>query len=168
MQGDELCLNLFEDLTFNVFPKLMDQIREEGNKEAVAKKLIPSQTANWTKYSLLVLNKLKLADIINATPDTSGFKLNFAEPVPGQTLLGQNYPNPFNMTTEIRFYLTSNKRVSLKVYNTLGQEIRNLVDNQMKSSGWHSIHWNGLDNSGKTLSSGIYIYRLFVDNEVKN
>jgi C1A family cysteine protease len=75
--------------------------------------------------------------------------------------LAQNYPNPFNPNTTINYYLTEDAKVSLNVFNLLGKEIRILVD-EYKSCGQKSIDWDGRDNSGELVSSGIYIYRLQV------
>ncbi len=73
--------------------------------------------------------------------------------------LEQNYPNPFNPTTTIRYQVPSDGRVVLKVYNVFGQEVRTLV-NGRQSAGARSVEWNGLDNRGRAVSSGVYFYRL--------
>ncbi|RKY75168.1 hypothetical protein DRQ00_10995, partial [candidate division KSB1 bacterium] len=77
--------------------------------------------------------------------------------VPQSFSLGQNYPNPFNATTEIRFGLPRVSRVIIKVYNLLGDEVCTLV-NEEKDAGFYSIHWNGKDDMGREVASGIYIY----------
>jgi hypothetical protein len=66
----------------------------------------------------------------------------------------QNYPNPFNPATTISFSLPVTSNVSLKIYNLLGREVRTLVD-QVMTAGGHSIPWDGKDNSGKLVASGI-------------
>ncbi len=73
--------------------------------------------------------------------------------------LQQNYPNPFNPKTNIEYQLPEEVRISVKIYNIMGQEVRTLVD-EVKKAGYHSIVWNGLDNSGVAVSSGIYYYRM--------
>jgi hypothetical protein len=165
-KGDELCINLFEDLTFHIFPDLMNQIRKSGNTYARSKGLIPSQSSNWTSYALSILAELSSSDIKNAKPDTSESELNPNKLQPNKTLLEQNYPNPFNMSTKIRFYLTDNQHVSLKIYNRLGQEVKTLINTQLKSSGWHSATWNGTDKNGNVVSTGIYIYKLILNNQI--
>ncbi|MCD6167221.1 VCBS repeat-containing protein, partial [bacterium] len=77
--------------------------------------------------------------------------------VPQSFSLGQNYPNPFNATTEIRFGLPRVSRVIIKVYNLLGDEVCTLV-NEEKDAGFYSIYWNGKDDMGREVASGIYIY----------
>ncbi len=73
--------------------------------------------------------------------------------------LNQNYPNPFNPSTNIRFELPKAALVTLSVYNSLGQEVRRLVNGQ-KPAGYHNIVWNGRDQQGKSVPSGIYHYRI--------
>jgi ligand-binding sensor domain-containing protein len=85
--------------------------------------------------------------------------------------LEQNYPNPFsngatsrapsagNPATTIRYQLPKTTEVVLKIYNIFGQEVRTLV-NARQPAGVNSVVWDGRDQSGKEMSSGIYIYRL--------
>jgi len=79
--------------------------------------------------------------------------------------LQQNYPNPFNPTTQIRYELPKSGQVSLIIYNSLGQEVRRLID-RIQAAGYHQITWNGRDQHGKPAPSGIYHYRLQVGDEV--
>jgi hypothetical protein len=79
--------------------------------------------------------------------------------------LYQNRPNPFNPSTRIDFYLPSRAQVTLSVYDVRGKLVRTLVD-QPSQFGHHSIVWNGTDNGGGSVSSGIYFYRLQTDNKV--
>ncbi|MBN1352863.1 carboxypeptidase regulatory-like domain-containing protein [candidate division KSB1 bacterium] len=71
----------------------------------------------------------------------------------------QNYPNPFNPTTEIHFQLPMKSRVSLKIYNMLGQEVRTLVDG-IKEAGFLKVQWDGKNQAGLGVASGIYLYRF--------
>lgn len=86
-----------------------------------------------------------------------------AEGVPENYTLAQNYPNPFNPETEIRFQLPKTSHVMLRIFNTLGQEIRTLADKQYEA-GFHSVSWDGKNNNGNVVSSGIYLYQLRADN----
>ena len=76
-------------------------------------------------------------------------------------MLYQNYPNPFNPETTISFDLVSPGPASLRVYNSKGQLVRDLMHENLPS-GRHNLVWNGLDNNGIAVSSGIYFYRLTV------
>jgi hypothetical protein len=78
---------------------------------------------------------------------------------PAETKLLGNYPNPFNPSTEIRYELGQDEFVTLKIYNTLGEEVVTLV-NEVQSAGYKSATWNGRNKAGTAAASGIYIYRL--------
>jgi photosystem II stability/assembly factor-like uncharacterized protein len=73
--------------------------------------------------------------------------------------LKQNYPNPFNPTTTIPYSIGKQSQVKLTIYNTLGQEVRTLV-NEVKPAGQYQISWDGRDNRGKITAAGEYVYRL--------
>jgi hypothetical protein len=74
--------------------------------------------------------------------------------------LQQNFPNPFNPSTLIRYELPAGRHVvHLEVFNTLGEKIRTLVHEQ-QSAGSHQVQWDGRDDAGRQLASGIYVYRL--------
>jgi flagellar hook assembly protein FlgD len=90
-----------------------------------------------------------------------------AEPAsPQEYVLHQNYPNPFsangtfgNPTTEIRFQLPEAGRVTVKIFNTLGETVRMLADNDF-AAGIHTLRWNAQDDRGTKVPSGMYFYQL--------
>ena len=84
-------------------------------------------------------------------------------PVPQKFELYQNYPNPFNPSTEIKFDIPAASAVYLSIYNILGREVRVLVDNYL-SAGTFTIIWDGRDDTGTPVSSGLYFYRFSADN----
>ena len=73
--------------------------------------------------------------------------------------LHNNYPNPFNPETNIQFTLPQPSNVKIDVYNIAGELITSLANNDF-NIGTHSVKWNGKDNSGNSVSSGIYLYRM--------
>ncbi len=73
--------------------------------------------------------------------------------------LHQNAPNPFNPATAISFYLSESLNTSLVVYDALGRTVRTLVDGPCVA-GMHVVLWDGRDDTGAPVSSGIYLYRL--------
>ncbi|UCE05301.1 MAG: T9SS type A sorting domain-containing protein, partial [bacterium] len=79
--------------------------------------------------------------------------------------LTQNYPNPFNSATTIQYYLLKSSKVTLKIFNIRGEEVKTLV-HLGETAGWKTVKWDGTDNSGQTVNSGMYIYRLDVDGKV--
>ncbi|HCN25245.1 MAG TPA: hypothetical protein DIS65_07780, partial [Candidatus Marinimicrobia bacterium] len=91
---------------------------------------------------------------------SSGTKTIHYIPVPGEFALHQNYPNPFNPVTTINYDLAKDGHVSIVVYDLLGREIKTLV-NEVQNAGYDSIRWDGTDNLGKTLASGMYFYQMY-------
>jgi len=79
--------------------------------------------------------------------------------IPKVFSLSQNYPNPFNPETLIRFGLPKTSHVRLIIYNILGQKVKTLVDGK-KEPGFYTIHWDGTDEHGNQVASGVYIYRI--------
>ncbi|MGD9487318.1 MAG: alpha/beta hydrolase-fold protein [Calditrichaceae bacterium] len=82
---------------------------------------------------------------------------------PNRFHLSQNYPNPFNPETHIKYVLEKSSRVRVTVYNTIGEKVRVLFHGNT-GPGEFRVTWDGLDEFGKPLPSGIYIYRLQTDN----
>ncbi|MBK8552210.1 MAG: CotH kinase family protein [Ignavibacteria bacterium] len=78
--------------------------------------------------------------------------------------LSQNYPNPFNPTTQIEYSLYQPGNVNLKIYNNLGKEVASLVNNLYQTSGSYILQWNGNDNSGAAVPTGMYFYKLETGN----
>jgi len=106
-----------------------------------------------------------------------GVKKIYEEPsnLPTGYTLSQNYPNPFNPVTCIRYAIGSKKteaadnstrQVTLKVYNILGRSVRVLVD-EKKPPGNYQVVWDGKDQNGEEVSSGVYFYKLRVDDYVQ-
>jgi hypothetical protein len=94
---------------------------------------------------------LHLTEGANAVEETSG--------IPNQFRLMQNYPNPFNPSTTIRYSLKSETKVTLMVYNLLGQEITTLVD-ELQPPGEKQVTWDGKNRKGIQVASGMYVYRM--------
>jgi len=92
-------------------------------------------------------------------------KLGDVMMVPTDYALRQNYPNPFNPETHIRYQIPDAGRVSLKIYNILGQEVKTLVNTDL-NAGYHIAKWDGTNDTGIKVASGIYIYRLKTGNFV--
>jgi len=92
----------------------------------------------------------------------SGVALGVSEngSLPLEYTLNQNYPNPFNPSTNISYSLPKASNVTLTIYNSIGQEIAVLINNQLQSAGQHKISWNGKDAAGRTVATGVYFYQL--------
>jgi len=81
------------------------------------------------------------------------------ERIPMTFVLSSNYPNPFNPETTISFGLPRESEVALEIYNVRGQRIRMLFTRSLKA-GWHHVTWNGTDDSGSRVGSGIYFIKM--------
>jgi hypothetical protein len=85
---------------------------------------------------------------------------DIVDAVPRRTALHQNVPNPFNPVTEIAFDLAQAGHVSLRIYDVAGRQVRLLVNERLAARANHQVVWNGLDDSGNRVSSGVFFYRL--------
>jgi hypothetical protein len=82
-----------------------------------------------------------------------------AHHLPYRFELVQNYPNPFNPVTTIEYSVQSRTSVTIEIFNVLGQKVRKLV-NETRSAGSYRIEWSGTDESGRSVSTGVFLYRL--------
>jgi hypothetical protein len=73
--------------------------------------------------------------------------------------LSQNYPNPFNPDTNIRIKLPEDARVEILIFNVLGRRVRTLINTDL-SAGNHLFRWDGTDDKGSRVSSGVYFYKI--------
>jgi len=100
-------------------------------------------------------DEMEIIDIYNPTSDIDEENSTLPK---GFRLL-QNYPNPFNSRTQIRFYVPNPSEISLQIFNIQGQSVRNLVGKTL-DTGWHNMAWDGKNNSGRVVSSGVYLCRM--------
>lgn len=94
-------------------------------------------------------------------PEFEGGKiaLTAQKAIPDAFMVSQNYPNPFNPSTDIAYALPEAGNVNVEIYNILGQQVKSLV-NEYQDAGNYVITWNGDDESGSTVASGVYFYRV--------
>ncbi len=127
-----------QKVTFRIRPKLlMPQYYTAGI--TVVPKAGTGQTALTKVFDFEIAT-------FSGMLDPSGF--------PGEFSLDQNYPNPFNPSTTIRYGLANRSHVTLRVFNTLGQQVAQLVHGEVEA-GYHQVQFDG-----NGLSSGVYLYRL--------
>jgi hypothetical protein len=116
-----------------------------------------------SSFSLEVDGVNEIADVNGNVLSKSGLKAATVESfIPKEFALGQNYPNPFNPSTVIEYALPENAKVTLTIYNVLGQEVARLIDAEQQA-GVYKFNWNA---SG--LASGVYIYNMQVEAPNKN
>lgn len=107
---------------------------------------------NFMKINSISFSSLKKDSTIKMNKPTN-------EIIPLEYSLGQNYPNPFNPTTTLKYAISVTGLVTLKIYNSIGQEIRTLIDNY-ESAGYKEVVWDGKNSNGVQMPSGLYIYRI--------
>ncbi|GJQ62128.1 MAG: hypothetical protein SCALA702_11810 [Melioribacteraceae bacterium] len=152
-----------------------------GNFDVVNADVIPQfQSTGWwyDYFSGDSINVSNVTDVINLAPGEFHIYTDVNIPGPGQIILStedeepaevkdykldQNYPNPFNPSTQINVSLKEGGNVSLKIYNMLGQEVADLFSGY-KNAGRYNFTWNGTDNYGNKVSSGVYLYRVVSEN----
>ncbi len=107
----------------------------------------------------------------SAAPFTTNFSVSPETPTsvnpptarPTTYSLEQNYPNPFNPTTQIAFNLAQTEHIAINVFNILGQKVATIADGEM-SSGAHVVMWDGRNQHGEVMPSGVYFYKLSTPN----
>jgi len=136
----------------NIFNVIFEVIGGNGKSGALEVKFLAMAAARTFDDLLPQLETL-------TTGETND--LTVAE-MPKEFALHQNHPNPFNPETEIRYEVSKEGRVTLGIYNLLGQRVKTLVHGIVKA-GKHTARWEGTDESGKNVPSGVYVYRLEAD-----
>ena len=130
-----------------------------GSLEA-GKYLIVSIPFDLVNPKDLVIENLIVADENNNSMQNVEVEIVYDNSnIPVDYTLGQNYPNPFNPSTLINFSVPKDDFVTIKIFNTIGQEITTLFSGFVKT-GTHILNWNGIDRNGKQVSTGTYIYRM--------
>ncbi len=140
---------------------LIDLYHFDLKQDDMAKKYLDELTSLFPKDESVKLANLmmdvKTQESVN--PGLNKPNQEVVEPeIPQEYFLHQSYPNPFNSSTTIRFQLQENNQVTLEIYNMMGQKIKTLINGEYKSGGFHQAHWDGRDDAGSQVSSGIYVY----------
>ena len=128
-------------------------VQNGGNQlgKRIAKEFIAKSSGDY-QSKLLNLLQSKFGNVKMASGN---------ETIPKEYKLYYNYPNPFNPTTTIKYDISKTSRVTIKIYNILGREVRTLVDNEIKYPGSYRVIFNATP-----LAGGVYFYRLLTDDYV--
>ena len=139
----------------------MAGIKPMNNAGDVIKFTFTLKDPNYPKNAILFTMKKFMLNETDHTNDVGGITLNVRDlaQLPTVYKLEQNFPNPFNPTTTINYQLPDASSVTIIVFNLLGQEVKTLISEQ-QSAGYYSLIWNGNDNTNRTVSSGVYLYRI--------
>ena len=118
---------------------------------------------NFLEKGLEIVKESQVSYDLKLIVGDEDFVFNTAEAIlndiPEKFSLSQNYPNPFNPVTRMDYTLPKRSRVVISIYNVLGQEVKTII-NREQEYGYHSITWDGIDNKGKQMSSGVYFARM--------
>lgn len=145
-----------------VFERISPLIPGEGTVNSVRNYEFTDQSPPAADRAYYYLRQL---DLSGAASRSSVIEVALAptavvtQTLPLTTELLQNFPNPFNPETTIRFELAMESGVSLRLYDATGQAVRTLVQSSLPA-GSHLLVWNGLDDAGSRVSSGVYFYEL--------
>ena len=155
------------NIGFNIFRSN----RKDGDYEKINSNLVDKRKDRQYRYidpdvesSTTYYYKLEDVDLSGRTSLHGPVAAEIG--VPKKFELSQNYPNPFNPTTSIRFSLPKVATVQLEIYNIMGQRVRMLVDDSRKA-GYHIVMWDGNNEIGNRVGSGIYYYRIIADDFVQ-
>lgn len=142
-------------------PPFLSKLTEE-QREAVLEKIkeMRGQDASREKIKTVVDEMLEGYGVLS-TENTENTETTISKktPVAETNIEAWNYPNPFNPETEIAYNLTEDSYVKLTIYNIQGQKVKQLVD-EYQSAGTRSAIWDGRDETGGKVASGIYFYRI--------
>lgn len=124
--------------------------------------------SSWDEVKNKIFNdhniQLRLLQFTGGT----GVIKNIDVVTPNDYTLNQNYPNPFNPTTNINFSLPISKKITIKIFDMLGREVKTLVNNQEFAKGSYQATWNGTNNFGSKVASGNYIATMKFGNFSKS
>jgi len=101
--------------------------------------------------------------VINIGGELPDVSIDDAIAIPSEISLSQNYPNPFNPSTTIGYTLPEQAKVTLKIFDLIGREVKTLV-NENQGAGYKSVIWDGRNNDGEQVSTGCYFYNMKTDN----
>ena len=131
-----------------------------GNGDLVAVSFRTKDTPLPTDFQVL---EGVLVDMTGNIDAIRNVEIGNLKPIPTNYALGPNVPNPFNPSTNIAYQLPEAGDVSMIIYNLLGQQVRTLVKGAQEA-GFQSVVWDGRDDFGRQVASGVYIYRLQAGN----
>ncbi len=158
-----------------MFEKFSAALNFAGDKELAAQILSNIQSLNLNEEEFLARIEMSEHLLANNSDNLEKFVSGEGDPgseinnVPNEYLLLGNYPNPFNPSTTISYALLYQSSVDLVIYDIMGREIKSF-NISSQSSGYQNILWDGTNENGNSIASGIYLYRISIksldNNEV--
>ena len=141
------------------WPVVVDNV---GSYET-AKTYLSSSGSSWLDMGLN--DSVDVAIRVRTSPTLATAVGDDETETPQSFHLSQNYPNPFNPVTTIDYSLSERSYVEIAIFNLLGQKVRTVVD-QLKQAGQYQTEWDGRDESGQPVASGVYFSSMKTDNSV--
>ena len=129
--------------------------------------LVDSLVLYWPNGRIQRANSLPINRRIEFVEGLEPTAVREVNALPDAMQLFPNYPNPFNAETRIAFTLPQPTRVRIVVYNALGQSVRTLLSSDIVA-GRHELTWDGRNDRGIGLASGVYFYRLYAKDRVRS
>jgi len=127
--------------------------------KTMGKSSAPAKNANPRSFRKISEDDVLLHKFAITVQHSDATGVDETSLIPDEYYLKQNFPNPFNPSTTIEYGIPEAGNVSILIYNILGQEVRNLV-NIKQVAGMHSVRWDGKDNWGVDVGSGVYFYKI--------
>jgi len=155
-QGNGLLAKLYFDVPADIAPQVI-MLDTTIFGAAKADLVFYDSTGSMAIYPKLVQDRPGFIYVSGSDADDGNPTL------PSVNSLSQNYPNPFNPTTTIKYSLEKPGQVSISVFNIIGQKVKNLV-NEFRPAGENTATWDGKDNNGFEVASGVYFYRIHTGN----
>jgi hypothetical protein len=158
-----------EEMPINIWSA---PVQAGGSKAGILKELleldeeyVTLEPGETIELSFPVVSKTDPGMVRDFILQTTGYYNSLKKPstAPTSFTLLNNYPNPFNASTIIHYSLPQATDVKLEIFNLLGQKVRILVD-ERQNTGYKKVIWDGKDDKGVDVSSGIYFYRLVTEN----
>ena len=118
----------------------------------------------WVDIDTKVIDGQIVAEVVNGGVYSVFYNPEAPRPIPEKFELVNLYPNPFNPILTIQYNVDIKQDVSIDIYNILGQRVNTLLNQEMPA-GYHSITWNGKNNKGVLLGSGIYFIKIGTKNQ---
>lgn len=161
IEGAMVSENSAQNGTYSIAFASSEAMEQSGDYITLTFKLKNNQSSPSLSISRFEANEVVLTSVSVSNEDVS---LN----IPETFELYQNYPNPFNPSTTIGFDVpNSNTRVRLEIFNILGQKVKTLV-NDVYSAGRYNVQWDGTNEFGTPVSTGVYLYRIQAGNIVQS
>ena len=159
-QSSNLGWEVYRSLDGAIYERVGDLVDGEGTTDAFHLYQFTDDELPLADVVHYYLRQVDLDGSASRSQEIAVALVPTLSPLPLVFSLAQNYPNPFNPETNISFDLATDAVVSLTVYDGTGQVVRAVVEGQTYSAGRYNAQWDGLDNDGNAVASGVYFYEL--------